>query len=83
LYWNQNAEVKNMSLPNNFIDQSPLEELLQQKLEQFEQAETEGKPHQELIQLYKELKDLRYRITVSGRDPGSRIQPPRQICRTS
>jgi hypothetical protein len=63
-----------MSLPNNTFDQRALEELLQQKLEQFEQAETEGKPHQELIQLYKELKDLRYRITVSG--PGSRFRNP-------
>jgi uncharacterized membrane protein YgaE (UPF0421/DUF939 family) len=60
-----------MNLHNN-IDRSALEERLQQKLEQYAKAEDEGKPNTELIEIYKELKDLRYQITFSG--PGARFR---------
>jgi hypothetical protein len=57
--------------PQNNYDRSALEERLQQKLAQFEQAENEGKPNNELIEIYKELKDLKFQMTFSG--PGARF----------
>ncbi len=47
---------------SNKINCPALEEQLKEKLNQYYQAEAEGKPKVELTMLYRELKELNYQL---------------------
>ncbi|HEX6914458.1 MAG TPA: hypothetical protein VF145_04420 [Chitinophagaceae bacterium] len=44
---------------------SELEQLLEQKIQEYSKAEAEGRSHSELAPLYNELKQIRYQLTVN------------------
>jgi hypothetical protein len=54
----------NTNAPSNALEQR-----LQQKLEEYNLAEQSGKNNNELAHIYKEIKDIRYQLTISKLAP--------------
>lgn len=57
------AEANDMNQKTDTLPDT-LQALICQNQEQYDQAERENKPKEEILALFKELKELRYRATL-------------------
>lgn len=49
----------------NELDSLELKLKVQQKIEEYYQAEQEGQPHAVLVAIYKQIKELKYKVTMT------------------